>query len=170
MNAIYALYEDADAAQRAVNGLLAAGVAERDITIMSGDPIEGHELGERDAMTWMPWIAAFGGCVGLLFGTWLTSMAQRAWPLTTGNMPIVAWWPNLIVMFELTMLGGIVSTAITLIVTAGLPGRQPKLYDPEIGDGKILIGVQDPPRESVAGVERALLAGGAGRLKPQTTS
>lgn len=168
MNAIYALYEDADAAQRAVNGLLAAGVAERDITIMSGDPIEGHELGERDAMTWMPWIAAFGGCIGLLFGTWLTSMVERAWPLTTGNMPIVTWWPNLIIMFELTMFGGIVSTVITLIVTAGLARRRPKLHDPEIGEGKILIGVQDPPQESVADVERALLAGGASRLKTVT--
>ena len=39
----------------------------------------------------------------------------------TGNMPIVAWWPNLIVMFELTMLGAILATVITLFVSARPP-------------------------------------------------
>lgn len=164
MKAVYALFEHADQAQRAVNGLRAAGIAERDIIILSGDPIEGHELGARDSETWMPWIASAGGLTGLTFGTWLTSFAERAWPMTTGGMPIVAWWPNLIVMFELTMLGGIVATVATLLVTAGIPSRRPKLYDAEIADGKILVGVQNPVDTSVADLQRTLQAGG-GRLK-----
>ena len=36
-------------------------------------------------------------------------------------MPIVAWWPNLIIIFELTMLGAILATVVTLFVTALLP-------------------------------------------------
>jgi hypothetical protein len=96
-------------------------VADPDITVISGEPIEGHELGRRDAGTWMWWIASAGGLTGLAFGTWLTWMTETAWPLPTGNMPIVAWWPNLIVMFELTMLGGILAAVVTLPVTAGLP-------------------------------------------------
>ena len=55
-------------------------------------------------------------------------------------MPIVAWWPNLIVIFEMTMLGAILATVITLIVTAGLGRRMPTLYDPEVTNGKILVG------------------------------
>ena len=27
-------------------------------------------------------------------------------------MPIVAWWPNIIIMFELTMLGAILVTVV----------------------------------------------------------
>ena len=59
-------------------------------------------------------------------------------------MPIVAWYPNLIVIFEMTMLGAILSTVITLIVTAGLGRRMPALYDPEVTNGKILVGVAAP--------------------------
>jgi len=164
VKAVYALYPDPHAAQRAVNGLREAGVADRDITIVSGEPIEQHELGHRDHDTYMFWIAAGGGILGLAFATWLTRMTELAWPLNVGNMPIVAWWPNLIIMFELTMLGGILAAVITLLVTARLPNWKPALYDPEVTDGKILVGVENPPAGSIAGIERALSVSGA-RLK-----
>ena len=156
MKAIYALYSNPDAAHRAVKGLRDAGVADRDITIVSGEPIEEHELGERDRSTWMFWIAGAGGAAGLAVATWLARMTQRAWPLPTGNMPIVAWWTNLIIMFELTMLGGILAAVITLLVTARLPNWRPTLYDPEVTDGKILVGVANPAPGSRAAIERAL--------------
>jgi hypothetical protein len=165
MRAVYALYADPATAQRAVNSLRAAGVAERDITVMSGEPIEEYEFSQRDKATWLHWIAGVGGFIGLLVAIWLTSMAERAWPLVTGNMPIVTWWANLIIIFELTMLGGILATVITLLISAKIPSRGPKLYDAEVTDGKILVGVENPPEASVADVERALLASGAGRLK-----
>jgi molybdopterin-containing oxidoreductase family membrane subunit len=161
VKAVYALYPDADAAHRAVQSLRAAGVADPDITVISGEPIEGHELGRRDAGTWMWWIASAGGLTGLAFGTWITWMTETAWPLPTGNMPIVAWWPNLIVMFELTMLGGILAAVVTLLVTAGLPSFASKLYDPEVTNGKILVGVANPAPSSRPAIERALVAGGA---------
>jgi len=164
VKAVYALYPDPHAAHRAVKALREAGVADRDITIVSGEPIERHELGHRDHATYMFWIAAAGGIVGLAFATWLTRMTELAWPLNTGNMPIVAWWPNLIIMFELTMLGGILAAVVTLLVTAGLPNWKPALYDPEVTDGKILVGVENPPAGSMPGIERALTVSGA-RLK-----
>src|SRR5436305_2893521 len=148
VKAVYALYADADAAQRAVNGLRAAGVADRDITIISAEPVEEHEFSQRDKATWMHAIAGVGGFIGLLVAIWLTTLTERAWPLVTGNMPVVAWWPNLIIMFELTMLGGILATVITLLITAKIPSRQPTLYDAEITDGKILVGVDNPPDSS----------------------
>ena len=51
--------------------------------------------------------------------------------------------------------------AATLLASAGLPSRGPKLYDPAVTDGKILVGVQNPPSASEAAIERALVAGGA---------
>jgi hypothetical protein len=80
-------------------------------------------------------------------------------------MPIVAWWPNLIVMFELTMLGAILATVITLFITAKLPSRTPKFYDSEVTHGKILVGVQSPSEATLPALERALRAGGAAELK-----
>jgi hypothetical protein len=159
MSAIYALYSDPDAAQRAVNGLHAAGVAEASVVVMSGEPFEAQPFAHRDSATWLWYIACAGGLFGLLVSTWLTRMTELAWPLKTGNMPIVAWWPNLIVMFEMTMLGAILATVFTLFVTAKLPSRVPRLYDPEVTNGKILVGVENPSQPS--DVERALLAGGA---------
>ena len=165
MSAVYALYSDADAAQRAVNSLRAAGVGDADITVMSGEPFEEQPFAQRDKATWLWYIACAGGFLGLTFSTWLTRMTELAWPLKTGNMPIVAWWPNLIVIFELTMLGAILATVITLFITAKLPRRTPSFYDPEVTNGKILVGVQDPPAASLPALERALLAGGAAELK-----
>jgi hypothetical protein len=158
MSAVYALYPSPDAAQRAVNGLRAAGIADGRITILSAEPFEEHEFAQRDKATWMGWIALAGGIIGLAFATWLARFTELAWPLQTGNMPIVSWWPNLIIMFELTMLCAILAAVLTLLVTARLPGRRPALYDPAIMDGKILVGVDNPTDAAV--VERALSAPG----------
>ncbi len=165
MSAIYALYADPAAAQRAVNGLYAAGVAAEQVVVMSGEPFEEQPFAHRDSATWLWYIACLGGFVGLVFSTWLTRMTELAWPLQTGNMPIVAWWPNLIVIFELTMLGAILATVLTLFITAKLPRRTPAFYDPEVTNGKILVGVENPSEASVPALERALMAGGAAELK-----
>jgi len=159
MSALYALYPDGNRAQQAVNALRTAGVSDRDITVISAEPMEHFEFGEMDRSNTMWTIASMGGLAGLLFGTWLTQFTQRAWPLNTGNMPVVAWWPNLIVIFELTMFGAILSTVVTVVVTGGLLRRRPALYDPAVSDGKILVGV-DSPRDTAA-IERALTFDGA---------
>jgi hypothetical protein len=161
MTAVYGLYTTGDAAQRAVNGLRAAGYADRDITVISAAPMEEYEFSHIDRETYLWYIASGGGLLGLLFSTWLARFTEVDWPITVGNMPIVAWYPNLIVMFELTMLGAILSTVITLIVSAGLGRRMPKLYDPEVTQGKILVGVAAPDGARMADVERALSAPGA---------
>jgi len=158
MSAIYALYDDGDAAQRAVNGLRQAGVADSAITVISDQPMETYEFGEMNRATRIWYVASAGGIVGLAFATWLTRMTELAWPLPTGNMPIVSWWPNLIVMFELTMLGAILATVVTLLVTGELVRRKPALYDPQVSDGKILVGVDGPSRGDH--VERALIGAG----------
>ena len=158
MSAIYALYDDGAGAQRAVNGLRKAGVADSAITVISDQPMEAYEFGEMNRATRIWYIASGGGIAGLVFATWLTRMTELAWPLPTGNMPIVSWWPNLIVMFELTMLGAILATVITLLVAGGLVRRKPALYDPQVNDGKILVGVDSPSRAD--DVERALVGAG----------
>jgi len=158
VSAVYGLFPTPEAAQRAVNGLRSAGIGDARITVISSEPFEEHEFAAHDHATWMGWIALGGAIVGLASATWLTRMTELAWPLPTGNMPIVAWWPNLIVMFELTMLGGILAAVGTLLVTASLVRRPPAFYDPAVADGLILVGVENPPDPSV--VERALAAPG----------
>jgi hypothetical protein len=162
MSAIYGLYADPYVAQQAVDNLRSAGVSDRDITVISSEPFEHFEFGHRDARTAMPWIAAAAGLFGLVATYYLLGLSQMSWPLKTSGMPIVPLWTNLIIIFEMTMLSAIIATVITLLITAGLPSRRGKLYDPEVSDGYILVGVENA---SDAGpLERALAIEG-GRVK-----
>lgn len=165
MTAIYGLYQDPESVQRAVDGLRAAGVADADIQVMSSEPFEEYEFSHKDSATWMHWIAGLGGAAGLTIGYWLTSATQRAWPIKTSGMPIVANWPNLIVIFELTMLGAIVATVLTLFVSAKLPRALPALYDPDVTNGYILVGVQGQTADAMSRLEPSFHAAGECRVK-----
>ena len=158
MKAVYGLYPDPEMAQKAVSNLRAAGVADADITVISSEPFEHFEFGHRDAKTAMPWIATAAGALGLLLTYYLLGASQRSWPLVTSGMPIVPTWTNLIIIFEMTMLSAIIATVITLAVTAFF-GDRGKLYDPEVSDGYILVGVENPA--DGAKLEPALAIAGA---------
>ena len=155
MKAIYGLYPDGQAAQQAVNRLRAAGFADSEITVLSPQPMEDYEFGRRDKATWMWWIACGGGLVGMATAFGLTWLSETSWPINVGGLPIFAWWPNMIILFELTMLGAIVATVATLVVTARL-GRRSGLYDPAVSDGKILVGIEHPPDNAISELETAL--------------
>lgn len=165
MKAVYGLYRDGQAAQQAVNRLRAAGIADRDITVISAQPMEDYEFGHMDKATWMWWLACLGGLIGMLVGFGLTWLTETAWPMDVGGLPIYAWWPNLIIIFELTMLGAITATVATLVVSALLPTRGRALYDPEVTDGNILVGVENPSPTSVSDLEMALSAPPGARVK-----
>ena len=162
MTSIYGLYDDPHVAQVAVDNLRAAGVADADITVISSEPFDHFEFGHRDAKTAMPWIAAGAGAIGLLLSYYLLGASQRSWPLVTSGMPVVTNWANLIIIFEMTMLAAIIATVITLLITADIPSRGGKMYDPEVSDGYILVGVENPTDASK--LEPALAISG-GRVK-----
>jgi hypothetical protein len=162
---VYALYEDPAIAQRAVEALRAAGTADRDIVVISSEPYEEFEFGHLGAVSWMPWVAAGGGVTGLAAAYSLTSVTQRAWPIVTSGMPIVSPWPNLIVMFEMTMLGAILATVVALVVSGRLFRRLPRFYDPEVNKGYILVGVPAPSSERLSDLSSALEHAGPGRVK-----
>lgn len=156
MKAVYGLYEDGHAAQKAVDGLRSAGVSDNDITVITAQPMEDFEFSHIGAKTYIWYIACAGGLLGFAISTGLSWLTETDWPLPTGGMPIVSWWPNLIIMFELTMLGAILATVVTLIITAKLGRRRPAFYDPAVSDGKILVGVETLSDGSSAKIERAL--------------
>ncbi len=170
MNAIYGLYPDPDSAQRALNVLKQSesemGFSDRDISVLSGEPYEEYGFGKRDNVTRMPWIAALGGLLGGLSGWGFAAFTQESYPMISGGMPLVTKWSNGIITYELTMLGAILTTLVTLLITARIPDwRGGKLYDPAISNGKILIGVTNPPDAARAELEKRLRAAGAEVVK-----
>jgi len=163
VKAVYGLYDGGQAAQQAVNRLRAAGVADRDITIMSPQPMEDFEFGHMNKKTWMWWIACGGGLLGMATAFGLAWLTETSWPINVGGLPTFAWWPNLIIIFELTMLGAILATVITLVVTARL-GRGSTIYDPAVSDGKILVGVEETSDARLHELE-AVLGATPGEIK-----
>jgi hypothetical protein len=163
VKAVYALHQDPEAAERSFQNLKALGIPDAEITVMSSYPLGGYAFFERDKKSIVSRVAVLAGILGCAGGVALTSLTQLAWPLNTGGMPIVSIWPNLIVIFELTMLSAILATVVTMFVTSGLPRRLPSLYDREISDGKILIGVANPAPDRLGEIERTL--GGNGELR-----
>ena len=164
MRAVYGLYPDGSSAQQAVNRLRAAGIADADITVMSAQPMEAFEFGRLNKATWMWWFACAGGLVGMATGLGLSWLTETSWPINVGGLPTFAWWPNLIVTFELTMLGAILATVTTLVVTARL-GRGSTFYDPAVSDGQILVGVERPAASALSGLQAALAAAPGAQVK-----
>jgi hypothetical protein len=164
VKAVYGLYPDGSAAQQAVNRLRAAGLVDRQITILTAQPMEDFEFGHIDKENWLWWIACGGGLLGMAIGFSLAWLTEMSWPMNVGGLPTFAWWPNLIIIFELTMLGAITATVIALIVTAGL-GRGGGLYDAEVTDGQILVGVENPSDGSVEDLQKALQSPPGARVK-----
>lgn len=168
MSGVYGLFATPESAQEAFNKLIAHGVRRDEILILSSEPFEDEEFASHDRKTIMPWIAVGGAVLGLTTGYLLTSTTQQSWPINTGGMPIVSNWTNIIVMFELTMLGAVLATVITFLRTAGLPRRLPKFYDPAVSEGKILVGVPVADDSSLSEIELSLRAAGAELLNRTT--
>ncbi len=164
MKAIYALYFKPDQVQQAVDDLEAAGIADSQIEIVSSEPFEQYAFGQRDHETWMPWLAVTGAVIGFSAIYALMDYAQQAWPLNTGGMPILAVYPVMVPLFEMTMLGAVLATVGTLVVTARL-GRGGGLYDPEVSDGKILVGVTNPSESDIPAIERSLASAQIKRIQ-----
>ena len=165
MKAIYGLYGDGQSAQQAVNRLRAVGVTDREIVVISAQPMEEFEFGHMDSKTRIWWIACLGGLIGMATAFGLAWLTEMSWPINVGRLPVFAWWPNLIIIFELTMLGAILATVITLVVTAGLGRGGGTLYDPEVTDGSILVGVENPDADRVADLQKALESAPGARIK-----
>lgn len=172
MKAIYGLYSNPDLARRAtsllVSGAIELGVDQRNIAVISSEPFDDYALGRPEKSTPMSWLAALGGLVGGAGGYWLTALTQKAYPLPTGGMPIVPVWTDGIIVYEMTMLGAILCTLVTLLSGARLPSLGWKLYDPEVSNGKILVGVVSPPGDSRIAIQQRLREAGAERVKELT--
>jgi hypothetical protein len=147
MSAIYGVFSNAESALEAAFVLRSTSselrIRPESVTVISSEPIEEEIAASGQSHTWMPWIAVAGGVLGGTGGYSLAAFTQRTYPLPTGGMPIVAQWPTGIVMYELTMLGAILATIITLLITTKLPRYKHRIYDPAVSFGKVLVALVD---------------------------
>jgi hypothetical protein len=163
-NVIYGLFSEPLAAERGMENLRAAGVDPGKLVVMSSEPFEEYSF-SHDHGSLMPWIALLGGVIGGTGGIFFVWYAQTSYPIVTANMPIFTLWPVVIIGYELTMLGAILASVITLLATAQLPDFRSRFYDPEVSNGKILIGVLDPSASARTDLEKRLRSAGALQIK-----
>lgn len=169
MTAIYGLFPDTNSARRALTALRTESSRLRikpgAIVLMSSEPLEEEGFGWEEQRTYMPWFAVLGALLGGTAGYTLAAFTQRVYPLPTGGMPLVAMYPSGIIMYELTMFGAIFTTIVTLLISARLPFYGKRLYDPEVTNGKILVGVADPDRDCSREIGQRLQREGAEQVK-----
>ena len=138
---LYTMCPGAAAARQTVDALLSAGARREDITIISSEPLDHYEFGQREKPMLMPWLVVLGAILGGVLGFLLVSLTTKSFPIFTGGMPITPGWITGIITYELTMLGAILTTLLVLLWTAPLFRWKQDPYDVQVADGKVLVGI-----------------------------
>jgi hypothetical protein len=126
-----------DSAAEAISRLHKLGVEDKDISVISGIPFSDKILGRPMSWSRVPLIALSGAVVGCLTAILLYYGTPLLYPITVGGMPLLTNPTSFVVIFELTMLGLLISTFIGVFIEAISPSFGPKGYSPQITDGKI---------------------------------
>lgn len=140
---VLASFEHVDAAVEAIHALRRAG--DRDLTVYSAAP--NHELeeaiGHRNS-----WVRAFtlvGGLTGCAAGYAMTTWMSYDWPLLVGGKPIASIPPYVVLMFELTILLGALSTVVGMLVLPRRRAERGRPYHPRFSDDRIGVFVPCVP-------------------------
>jgi hypothetical protein len=127
-------------ATEAISRLQKLGVQDKDITVISGIPFSEKILGRPLSWTTIGRIGLGGAVVGFLAGLALNFGTPALYPIRVAAMPVIFPIPtSIVVTFELTMLGLLISTFIGVFVETITPSFGPKGYHPKVSDGHIGI-------------------------------
>lgn len=150
-NNLLAVFADIDPAAHAVDILRSMGFAEEDVSVISGFPISEAMFGRKPKKSHVPLMAFGGSILGALLGIFFGILTPLSYPLNVGGQPLVAGPPVIIVIFEMTMLGMLLSTFLAVFLDSKFPNLKPMEYVPEISDGKIalLINCEGRDRDQV---------------------
>jgi hypothetical protein len=140
-----AIFNDIDTAVEALDKLRELGIQDEDMTILSGVPYQERILGRPINWTRVPQIAIGGFLVGLVISLLLNWGTPFQYPIQVGGQPIYPIPTTLVLTFEISMLGLMVSTFLGVIWESYFPSFGPKEYRPEISDGRIGVVFNCPP-------------------------
>lgn len=134
-----AVFADIDPAVHAVDQLRALGVGDDQLNIIAGIPVTEAMLGRPRQWTNVPRLALGGALAGFALGSLLSFVVPFIYPLHVGGHGVVAGPPSFVVLFEMTMLGMLVSTFLGVFLDSRFPSYSPKEYVPAISDGKVAV-------------------------------
>ena len=161
---LLALFPDLDPAAQAVAKLREIGVTDEHVNVISGIPITEAMLGRPKQPSNVPRLAMGGAVGGLIIGALLAFVTPSQYPLNVGGQSVIPGPPSVVVLFEMTMLGMLISTFLGVFLDSRFPSYEPKEYVPEISDGKIAILIECQPDEENE-IEAAMTQLGAESVK-----
>lgn len=123
----------------ALDALRNLGISDRDISVISGVPYSDKMLGRPMQWTRVPIIAIAGAVVGFLVAVYLNFGTPLVYPVRVGGMALQTIPTSFVLLFELTMLGMLISTFFGVAVEMISPSYGPRGYDVRITDGSIGI-------------------------------
>jgi len=144
------------------------GQGRRDFTVYSAAPNHELEAAIGHRVSPVRLFTLIGGLTGCTAGLAMTFWMSLDWPLLVGGKPIATVPPYVVIMFELTVLCGALSTVAGVLILSALKARRGAAFDPRFSDDRIGIFVPCQP-EDFDTVERLLKTGGAeevARVRP----
>jgi hypothetical protein len=140
---LLALYNNFDEAEAVIAELRAANIKGfnfDDLTLKS--PIEHPEvegvLGDRSAK--VQWFTLVGASLGgILAFLGISSAQANFFSQLKGGKPIVPIPPDMVLTYEMFILGGVYITVLGFLICAGLPARRSALYSAKVSEDQIGI-------------------------------
>lgn len=160
-----AVFEDIEPAASGVAELHALGVPDDSMNVISGIPVRPSILERPSAVTRVAIIGFIGALLGMGLGIFFVWGTPALFPLQVGGQPLFPVPQVIIITFEMTMLGLMLSSFIGMFVDSGFPSYTPKHYIPEVSDGRIAV-LYSIPEADAGKVESALKRAGAQSVEP----
>lgn len=160
---VLGIYSYVDSVLDAIHKLKREGF--KDMKVFS--PAPNHEIEHAIDLPESPirFFTLFGGLFGATCGFAFTILTSLDYPISVSAKPIVSIPPYMVIVFELTILFGALSTFLGLIINSLLRNRAPvTLYDERFTDDKFGVMVICP-RENMGKVEEILNSTGAEEVK-----
>jgi hypothetical protein len=162
---ILGLFQQPEPAADAMDGLKEAGFELGTFDVLTGTPYPEGAFGEYVPQHRLFRFPAFGAIIGFTLSVFLTAVTQLAYPMVTGGKPILSIFAMLIIMYEMTMLAGVIATVIGIVFESRLPNMKPGIYDTRITEGWIGVVITFDDDSKVDAAKGVLNAAGAVEIK-----
>lgn len=161
---VLAVFSHLDTLLEGVKRLRGAGHTE--FTVYSPVPRHEIEAALGQAVSPVRMFTLIGGIAGCAIGAWLTLYMSYDWPIVVGGKPVGAIPPYVVIMFEMTILFGALSTILGILFNALFAARRSGsiLYDPRFSNDRFGIFVP-AGGDKVAKVESLLRDSGADEVR-----
>ena len=141
---LLAVFSDLEPAADAIEQLRHLGVHDDCMNVISGVPVTEPMLGRPHQWTNVPRLAMGGAILGFAAGLFLAFSSPTSYEIQVGGQGFAPVPIAIVVVFELTMLGMLLSTFLGVFLDSYFPNYRPMHYVPEVSDGKIAVLIECP--------------------------